>query len=219
MARAQAHLAAARFPQAIGAFRAAVSIDPTVVPARLGLADALYAQGRRDEAVEGLVEAAEAFTTRDEHDDALGLIGRAMILAPERLELHLDAAMEEEAMGHREAALTRVEGLADRYMDDGRTEEAAELLRFVAAWGEDDDEEEHEEATVEREAPEVVADEPSPEPTPWQAPIITGATVIARNPLLDVPQPRPSIPAVPQPVLAEVPPASDTVVCLRTVVE
>ncbi|MCA9654743.1 MAG: hypothetical protein KC501_32810 [Myxococcales bacterium] len=255
MARAQAHLVALRYPQAIGAFRAAVGIDPTAVRARLGLARALAAHGRSDEAVDGLLEAAEAFSAREAHDDALGLIAGAQQLAPERLELQLDAAMVEEAAGRHEAALVRVEGLADRYMDRGRTEEAAELLRFVASWegeGSQDAEPEREPAWGEAE-PEVAEDEvelleaevveleprvespvvpvasllvaavpvaattvaPVPEPTlsiaavlPLHAAVITGATVIARNPLLDAPP----VPASPPSRTAA---SSDTVVCLR----
>lgn len=197
MARAQAHLAYARYPQAIGAFRAVVGIDPTVVPARLGLADALYALGRRDEAVSGLVEAAETLSELEAYRDALSLVGRAMALAPDRLELHVDAAMVEEAMGEHDAALGRMEGLADRYMDEGRTDEAAELLRFVATWGEDEDQQSQEEEV-----------EAAPSELPWQQAVITGATVIARNPLLDFPE-------VYEPESVQVPVESDTVVRLR----
>ncbi|MCA9712443.1 MAG: tetratricopeptide repeat protein, partial [Myxococcales bacterium] len=46
MARASAHLAAGRFSQAIGAYRAALGIDPRALHAHLGLADAMTARGR-----------------------------------------------------------------------------------------------------------------------------------------------------------------------------
>lgn len=139
-----------------------MSIDPTLAAAHLGLAGALAAQGRRQEAVEGLVAAAEAFSSREAHIDAISLLAQGLTLDPSRVELHLDLAMLEETMGHHDAAVERVEGLAERYMDDGRTDEAAELLRFLSSWGED------------------AHDELAPRHTV----LITGATVIARNPLL-----------------------------------
>jgi Tetratricopeptide repeat len=164
MARAQAHLAGARYPQALGAFRAAIAIDPKVAAAHLGLADALVAQGRRSEAVEGVVAAAEVFATRDEHADAICLLDKALALDPSRVELHLDLAMLEEAMGRHDAAVMRVEWLAERYMDEGRTDEAVELLRFLTSWCAND-------------------------MVPQHTALITGATVIARNPLLFAPEP------------------------------
>lgn len=137
LARAHAHLAGHRFPEAIGAYRAALSVDPTIAAAHFGLADAQSALGRRVEAVEALVGAAEAFSTRCEHEDAVRLLLKAMAIDPSRMELHLDVAMVEEAMGNHEAAVARIEGLADRYMDDGRFEEAGELLRLLASWDEE----------------------------------------------------------------------------------
>jgi tetratricopeptide (TPR) repeat protein len=137
MARAHAHVAAGRFAEAAGAFRAVLGIDSSVVPARLGLADALVARGQRGLAADGLVEAAETFTEREQHAQALVLYGKALAIEPERLQLHLDVALLERTMGRHEDAITRVEGLADRYMGMGRTDEAAELLRFVASWEEE----------------------------------------------------------------------------------
>lgn len=189
MARAQTHLVGARYPQAIGAFRAAVAVavaglavaGPKVVHAQLGLADALSAMGRRSEAVDGLVGAAEAFTGRDEYDAAIDLLGRALALDPARMELHLDLAMVEEAMGRHDAAVTRLEGLADRYMDTGRFEDAAELLQLLSAW----DEGNHAESPVPVAAvPAAAPVATAPEVFPRNTALITGATVIARNPLL-----------------------------------
>lgn len=134
MARAQAHLAAGRFAEAAGAFRAVLGIDSSVVPARLGLADALVARGQRGLAADGLVEAAETFNERDQHAQALILYGKALAIDPGRMQLHLDVALLERTMGRREDAIARVEGLADRYMGMGRTDEAAEILRFAASW-------------------------------------------------------------------------------------
>jgi len=191
MARAQAHLAMARYPLAIGAFRAALGIDPMAVGAHLGLATALAGQGRRSEAVDGLVAAAEAFASREERVGAMSLLDKALDLDPARLELDIDIAMLEEAMGRHDAAVVRVESLAERYMDDGRTDEAAELLRFLATWEDGEDEV--------AELP-AVAQALVPEPIRWQTAIITGETVIARNPLLDLPKtrPEPQAPLIPE---------------------
>lgn len=177
LARAQAHLMAARHSQAVGAFRAAVSVDPKVVQAHLGLADALFALMRRHEATEGLVTAAEAFSARHEHADAGALLGKALALDPSRLELHLDLAMVEEAMGRHDVAVTRIEGLADLYMDGGRFEDAAELLRLLASW---DDAAEDDRSAAAAAAPEVSM----PDLSPRHTVLITGETVIALNPLL-----------------------------------
>jgi hypothetical protein len=138
MARAQAHLAAGRYAEAVGAFRAVLAIDGAVVVARLGLADALVARGQRDAAVDGLVEAAEGAAEREQHDQALLLYDKALALDPGRVALHLDVAVVEHAMGRGQAAVARVEALAERTMSLGRTEEAAEMLRFIAAWDVDD---------------------------------------------------------------------------------
>lgn len=181
LARAHAHLLAARHPEAVGAFRAAVGVDPKVVHAHLGLADALIALNRRHEAAEGLLGAAEAFSARHEHADALALLGKALAVDPCRLELHLDLAMTEEALGRHDAAVARIEGLADLYMDGGRFEEAAELLRLLASWA-DDAGEEHGPAVA---MPEIAMPEIAmPEATPRNTALITGETVIALNPLL-----------------------------------
>jgi tetratricopeptide (TPR) repeat protein len=188
LARAQTHLAGARYPQAIGAFRAAVAVaGPKVVHAHLGLADALAACGRRSEAVDGLARAAEACTAREEHERATDLLGRALALDPSRTELHLELAMVEEAQGRHDAAVLRLEGLADRYMDAGRFEDAAELLCVVASW---DDPSPAESPAPVVAAPVVAAPVvaapvvAAPEVFPRNAALITGATVIARNPLL-----------------------------------
>jgi hypothetical protein len=197
MARAQAHLAGGRYPQAIGAFRAVVAIDSRVEGAHLGLADALTAQGRRYEAVEELVAAAQAFTTCEAHAGAMSLLDKALVLDPDRVELHLDLAMLEEALGRHDAAVTRVEGLAERYMDEGRTDEAAELLRFLTTWGQDDEAERDEPVAPAPVVVPYVAPYTAPAEVPWHTAIITGETVIARNPLLPPMSVVPIVPAMP----------------------
>ncbi len=137
MARAHEHLASARYAEAAGAFRAVLRIDPNELSAHFGLADALVARGQRTEAVDGLVEAAESCTARDDHGAALTLYGKALSVDPMRLELHLDVAMAEAALGRMEAAQSRLEHLAEVYMQAGRTDEAAEVYRCLAGWEDD----------------------------------------------------------------------------------
>jgi hypothetical protein len=188
LARAHGHLSGARLSQAVGAFRAAIGVagtSPKVVPAHLGLADALYAQGRRDEAIAGLVRAAEGLSASEAFDAALVLLGKAIAMDPSRMELHVDAAMAEEAMGRHDLAVARLEGLAERSMDGGRYEEAGELLRMLAAW--------------DVEAPAV-------DDGPRHTALITGQTVIAMNPLL-FPMPVAPAPAAVAPAVAAVAPA------------
>ncbi|MCX4242762.1 tetratricopeptide repeat protein [Paraliomyxa miuraensis] len=136
LARAQAHLSAGRHAEAIGAFRAALGIDPSDMRARMGLVKALVARGRRSDAAEGLVATARDCVARRELDLALDLLGRALQLDPHRLELHVDVAMVERSLGRTEQALMRIESLAEHYMSTGRTEDAAGLLRFAASWDE-----------------------------------------------------------------------------------
>jgi hypothetical protein len=186
MARAQAHLAAGHHSEAIGAFRAVLGIDPSMISARLGLAEALAARGQRGVAVEGLVEAAERCEGHGQHADALALYGKALALDPARVELHLGMAVVEHAMGRAYAAVARVEELAERYMGMGRTDEAAELLRFAAAWEEEDDEldeaelvEELDEATVVARNP-LLSERPSRAAPRVQTETVVCATVLVR---------------------------------------
>jgi hypothetical protein len=175
MARAHEHLASARYAEAAGAFRAVLRIDPNEFQAHFGLADALMARGQRDEAVEGLVGAAESCSAREDHAAALTLYGKALSLDPVRLELHLDVAMAEAALGRMEAAQSRLENLAEVYMQAGRTDEAAEVYRCLAGW-EDGEEGEVEEAVapapqqVAQQAPQQVARQAAPQAPPAAAP-------------------------------------------------
>jgi hypothetical protein len=185
MARAQAHLAAGRLPEAIGAFRAVLGIDPSFMTARLGLADALAARGQRSVAVEGLVEAAERCAEHEQHEPALLLYGKALAIEPSRADLHLDLAVVEHALGRKDDAIARVEVLAERYMTMGRTDEAADLLRFVASW--EDEGKELEAKPLE----------------PFDDHEFEEATVVARNPLLSAPRAAKPAPRVQQPASTE----------------
>lgn len=164
MARANEHLASARYAEAAGAFRAVLRIDPNEFQAHFGLADALVARGERAEAVNGLVAAAESCTAREDNGAALTLYGKALSVDPMRLELHLDVAMAEAALGRMEAAQTRLEHLAEVYMQAGRTDEAAEVYRCLAGWEGDGEAGEEEEVEAEPVAPSRTTLVPSAAP-------------------------------------------------------
>lgn len=123
---------AGRHSAAVGAYRAALAIDASEIEAHVGLARALGRRGDREQAVDGLVETAQAMSERNEDRDALRLYGEALAIDPSRHELHLDVAVIEWHQGRHDAAHRRAESLADMYMTMGRTEEAVELLRFFA---------------------------------------------------------------------------------------
>ncbi len=56
--------------------------------------------------------------------------------------------MAELALGRMEAAQSRLEHLAEVYMQAGRTDEAAEVFRFIASWEGDGEEVEEVETKV-----------------------------------------------------------------------
>ncbi len=236
LGRAQTYLRDGQYSRAIGAFRAAIAVTPAMFVAQVGLADALVGGGRRTEAIEGLVSAAKTLREDQQQPDALGLLNTAFALDPSRVGLHLDIAVVEEAMGQHELAVERVEGLADHYMDQGRTDEAAELLRLSATWGATVDpmpSPQPDNAVAPPPPPDNTVDPPPPpaivrpaavvipidappsvdlvsvDRAPFHQAIITGRTVVARNPLLPAtdlpdaadnailtPTPKPSSPPV-----------------------
>lgn len=149
LVRAAEHLAARRFAEAAGAFRAALSIDPNEPRAYLGLADCACGRGSIDEAVEELVGAAQDFAEREFHDAAFVLLGKALTLAPERLELHVDVAELEAATGRLELACTRLRNLAHAYHQAGQHDEGEAIGEVLASW-------ESEAAAPEPAAPEPV---------------------------------------------------------------
>lgn len=100
----------------------------------LGLAAAQACDGQLDAAVEGLREAASVLVDHDRHGDAMSLYARAIMLDPSCLEIHLDVALLEKAMGRHDVAVRRIEGVADRFISQGQADEAAWLLRELASW-------------------------------------------------------------------------------------
>lgn len=128
------HFAAARFAEAFGAYRAALAMDPADAHAHLGLAESLVAMGARHEGIEQLVDAGRRAAEAGRHTDVFALLGRALVHDPSRLELHLDIAESEAALGYHEAATERLEGLANAYIDAGKMDEATAVVEFIEAW-------------------------------------------------------------------------------------
>jgi tetratricopeptide (TPR) repeat protein len=210
MARAHEHLASARYAEAAGAFRAVLRIDPNEFQAHFGLADALVARGQHAEAVEGLVAAAESCTAREDNGAALTLYGKALAVDPMRLELHLDVAMAEAALGRMEAAQSRLEHLAEVYMQAGRTDEAAEVYRCIAGWegeGEEIEPELEDVPEVQRRVTEVPAAAPR-DAVPMMVP--TSETVVISTILITPDGQLYQVPSEPQ-AEAWTPTSGDTV--------
>ncbi|MEX1366316.1 MAG: hypothetical protein AB1Z98_24540 [Nannocystaceae bacterium] len=139
----------------------------------LGLAAAQACDGQLDAAVEGLREAAVVLADHHRQGDAMSLYARALMLDPNRLEIHLDVALLEKAMGRHDVAVSRIECVADRFISQGKADEAARLLRHLASW--------EDEAPPPPSTETVVCstfllrpdgtpfmDDPSPEPAPEQ---------------------------------------------------
>lgn len=175
LARAQDHLRAGRIPNAIGAFRAVLSIDPDEVDAHLGLAAALNARGDATGAADGLCAVAERLAEQDRDTDAMRLYGNALTIDPTRHEVHLDVAVLEWGLGRTDAATARAESLAEVYMRQGRTEEAVEVLRFFASLTDDDDD--NDVAALDLEEIETI--EPTPSPLASTETVVS-ATVLIR---------------------------------------
>ena len=201
MARASAHLAAGRFAEAAGAFRAVLHIDRNEYRAHLGIADATAARGDRDGAIAGLIENAQSYNEDANPEAALALYGRVLVLDPNRIDVHLDIAFAESALGRHDDAVARVEGLAEAYLRGGRSDEAEELFRFAATWEVEAPEPTPEPMPVPAAMAEPphpaygtppagipVAAEPSPEPTPEPAPTTSPSPAAAPEPAMAAPQ-------------------------------
>lgn len=134
MARAAAHLGAGRYAEAEGAYNAVLSLDAQEHRAHLGLADCACARGRSDEAVERLTEHARAYAEAGVMRSAFALITKALAIAPERLDLHIDVAELEAADGRASMAATRLENLARTYRAAGQLEEAELVLEAAEAF-------------------------------------------------------------------------------------
>jgi hypothetical protein len=134
LARAASHLAAARYAEAAGAYRAVLCIDPQAYEAHLGLADCAVGRGQLEEAIEDLVGAAQDFAEREALQPAFALMTKALMLAPARLELHIDVAELEAAAGRIDMATSRLHNLARAYESEGEYDEAEAVRQAAAAF-------------------------------------------------------------------------------------
>jgi hypothetical protein len=189
LARAASLFAARRYAEAAGAYRAALSIDPTCHRAHLGLADCSVGRGVPEEAVEELVGAAADFRDREQFDAAFALLARALAIDPAQLELHIDVAELEAASGRMTMAIDRLRNLAAAYEQAGRDDEAVAVLEVVASW----------------------SDEPTAGAPEWVRPSVTEPALVvdilksAPPPPAPAPQQllvRPALAGTPTPVLA-----------------
>ncbi|MBX7081326.1 MAG: hypothetical protein K1X88_19145, partial [Nannocystaceae bacterium] len=134
LARASEHMAAGRFAEAAGAFRAVLQIDASEPQAHEGLGHCARARGHNGDAFEHFVRAAGLWRERGEDETALGCYTQAVASDPSQLDVHVDIAELEAAMGRTEQARMRLEGLAENYLAGGRTDDAAAILEFVNQW-------------------------------------------------------------------------------------
>ena len=191
LARAASHLAAARYAEAAGAFRAVLCIDPHAHEAYLGLADCAVGRGQIDEAIDDLVGAAKDFAERDALPAAFALMTKALAIDPRRLELHIDVAELEAAAGRADLAALRLENLSRTYEAAGRYDEATAVLEASEAFAAMDEPavEEHAIAVEMEEevAVPVIVVETHTEPQRLEPPARTGDTFVGPAP---GPQPR-----------------------------
>ncbi|MBC8066932.1 MAG: tetratricopeptide repeat protein, partial [Deltaproteobacteria bacterium] len=131
LARASEHLAAGRLAEAAGAFKAALQIDPNETQAHLGLAQCAVGRGQHDVAFEHFSRTAQLLRERGANDDALSCYGYAVSSDPQRIDIHVDIAELELEMGRREAALARLDGLAEAYVLADREDDAVAILEFM----------------------------------------------------------------------------------------
>ena len=89
--------------------------------------------GEVDARVSAWVEIARQRVAEGDVDRAIELFSRALSLDPERLEVHIDLAELEIARGRTQAALRRLEAVAEAYVDAGNAAAAADVLEFAGA--------------------------------------------------------------------------------------
>jgi tetratricopeptide (TPR) repeat protein len=89
--------------------------------------------GEVERQVSAYVEIARRRMAEGNVDQAIEFFSRALSLDPERLEVHVDLAELEIARGKTDAAIARLEAVAEAYVDAGNTEAATDVLAFAAA--------------------------------------------------------------------------------------
>jgi tetratricopeptide (TPR) repeat protein len=141
LARASEHLAAGRLAEAAGAFKAVLQIDPHESQAHFGLAQCAVGRGQHDVAYEHFLRTAQLLRERGASDDALTCYGYAVSSDPRRIDIHVDIAELEMELGRREAALARLDGLAEAYLAADREDDAVAILEFMNELQAGDDDE------------------------------------------------------------------------------
>lgn len=130
LSKAKRLLDACKYPEALAAFQAALIVDPADPQAHVGVAECTLALGQYELAIDRLVRSAHQLSEAGNRH-AHTLIKRAMTIAPNRTELHIDAAEIELALGETKAACQRLWRLAASYRGDGRKEDAVAIEQMV----------------------------------------------------------------------------------------
>lgn len=128
--RAQRLLDRCHYPEALTAFQAALIADPADPVAHVGIAECTIAMGRYELGIERLVNSAHRLAEAGNRH-AHTLMKRAMILSPNQLELHVDAAQVELTLGEHTGAIKRLWRLALAYRGKGLKDEAREIEQLV----------------------------------------------------------------------------------------
>lgn len=202
LARAYEHLTAGRVPEAAGAYRATLQIDPSEPQAHAGLGHCAFLRNQPREAYEHFVRAAGLWREREDSVAALGCYTHAVACDPSELDIHVEIAELEAELGHTDAARQRLENLAENYLASGRHDDAVAILEFVNQW---------EEPTA------AAAPEPEPAPAPVDAPLPDFAPEMVRDTegtmvistFLLTPDGRPFVPIAAAP--APEPPRADSI--------
>ncbi len=116
-------------------YRRAISAAPQDPRAHVALAKLRAARGEGALAIDALVEAArEVAQTAIDPDPIYSMLGVALELDPDRLELHVDLAEAQAAAGDVHGAQLRLTELAKTYFALQRHEEARDIIEFANAW-------------------------------------------------------------------------------------
>lgn len=140
--RGNAMRRAQTFDQAITAYEQALSLNPNLVEARVGLGAALLAEGRAEEALQHVLFAARearddywaqrllgsAYLRLDRYALAVGPLTRAYLLKPEMPDTLIGVALGLGRSGSRDAAL-QVLDKAEARIDDPKQLQAIQTLR------------------------------------------------------------------------------------------
>lgn len=125
--------AAGQHRDAEGVFRAALSIDGDDVEALVLLSDCLVRRRAAAEIIETLIDVGRRVANGTDPAPAYRLFGRALELAPKRLELHVDIAELQASAGDVDGARRRLLRLAKAYRVRGKQTSANAVTDAAAA--------------------------------------------------------------------------------------